>query len=115
MDGIILDDVKKVIGFVSDYTEVDKDLILHINSTLSVLTQRGVGPSSGFEVSTGIEQWSDFVDDTRLLMIKSYVCLKVRLLFDSSTMTSYAINALNDQANEYEWRLQVASEDEINQ
>ena len=114
MNGVILDDVKKVIGVDEVYTEFDKDLILHINSTLSVLTQRGVGPSSGFEVLTGTEQWSDFVDDTRLLMIKSYVCLKVRLLFDSSTMTSYAINALNDQVNEYEWRLQVASENAIN-
>ena len=52
MDGIILDDVKKVIGFVSDYTEFDKDLMLHINSTLSVLTQRGVETSKPEEGPT---------------------------------------------------------------
>mgnify|MGYP003585722387 FL=1 len=115
MDGIILDDVKKVIGFDPDYKEFDQDLLLHINSVFSILTQRGVGPSEGFEISGDTEEWSDFVDDKRVNMVKTYICLKVRLLFDSSTMTSYAINALNDQAKEYEWRLQVASEDEINQ
>ena len=40
MNGIILDDVKKVIGVDQEYTEFDNDLILHINSTLSVLNQR---------------------------------------------------------------------------
>ena len=110
-DSVILEDVKKVIGFDPDFTEFDLDITMHVNSAFATLNQVGVGPEEGFSVDDGTELWSDFIEDTRLSMVKSYVFLKVKLQFDTSTATSYYINNMSDMAKEYEWRLQVASSD----
>lgn len=111
MDQSILDEVKKLLGFTPDYTEFDKDLVILINSTFSVLTQLGVGPASGFMITGSTSTWGEFVTDTRLTMVKAYVFIKAKLQFDVAAQTSYVINSLSDQAKEYEWRLLVASEE----
>ena len=41
----ILTSIKKLLGIAEDYEHFDQDLIIHMNSVLSVLTQLGVGPS----------------------------------------------------------------------
>lgn len=42
----ILTSIKKLLGIAEEYTQFDNDIIMHINSVFTTLTQLGVGPSS---------------------------------------------------------------------
>ena len=104
INGSILDSIKKNIGIVPEYTAFDDQIILDINAAFSTLHQLGFGPDEGFEI-TGIDEfWSDIIEDPRFNFVKSYVCMKVRVMFDPPT-SSYALDALNKQIAEYEWRI----------
>lgn len=109
-DDSILDSVKKMLGIASDYTEFDVDIILHINSVFSTLNQLAVGPETGFIIEDKNAKWSDFIgEDPALSSVKSYVYLRVRLLFDPPT-TSFAIESFKSQIQELEWRLNVQTD-----
>lgn len=105
----ILVSIKKLLGPGAEDKHFDPDLIMHINSVLSILTQLGVGPSSGFSITGDGETWSDFIgkDSNRFPLAKSYMYLKVKLLFDPP-LSSAAIESINRQIGEFEWRLSVA-------
>jgi hypothetical protein len=106
----ILTDVKKVLGLDADYTAFDVDVTMHINSVFSTLNQLGVGPEDGFMIEDATPAWSDFLGaDNRLNAVKTYVYLRVRLLFDPPT-SSYGLAAMQEQAKELEWRLNVQIE-----
>jgi len=106
----ILDSVKKVLNLSSDYTAFDQDIILHINAVFSTLNQLGVGPESGFMIEDKDAVWSDFLGgDLRLNNIKTYVYLRVRMLFDPPTI-GYLVTAMQDQIKELEWRINVQRE-----
>lgn len=99
----ILGSVKKLLGS-DDY--FDTDLIIHINTVLNILTQLGVGPEEGFAIEDEDAEWSDFVNDPVLLnMVKSYVPLRVKLMFDTSTDSSYYIEQVRKNCDELEWRI----------
>lgn len=110
MSDSILTTTKKVLGIEEDYVDFDVDVILHINSVLSTLNQLGVGTDDGFMILDASPTWVDFFGvDPRLNAIKSYVFLRVRLLFDPPG-TSFLINAYQQQIKELEWRLaEIAS------
>lgn len=104
----ILTSIKKLLGIVEDYTHFDADIIMHINSTFMVLNQLGVGPPEGFSITDSTAVWNDYLeDDTKLQMVKSYVYLKVRLLFDPPTASAH-LESIKSQIAEFEWRLNVA-------
>lgn len=105
----ILTSIKKLLNIAEDYEYFDADIIMHINSTLLVLTQLGVGPPNGFIISDKTAIWDDFIGDANLEMVKSYIYLKVKLLFDPPT-SSAAMDAANRMISEFEWRLNVAVE-----
>jgi hypothetical protein len=112
MDASILTSTKKILGIAEDYTAFDTDIITHINSVFSTLTQLGVGPEDGFMIEDSSSMWDDFyVDDNQFNAVRSYVYLRVRLLFDPPT-TSYLIAAFDRQVAELEWRLNVHREEE---
>jgi hypothetical protein len=112
MEPSILNSVKKVLGIAAEYLAFDQDIMMHINTALATLTQLGVGPATGFTVDNVDDDWSDFVDPTdhQYNAVKSYVFLRVRMLFDPP-QTSYLINAQTDQIKELEWRLNVHREE----
>lgn len=106
----ILDSVKKVCNIEPSYTAFDADIVMHINSVFSTLNQLGVGPVNGFMIEDATPTWEDFLGtDPRLNHIKSYVYLRVRLLFDPPA-TSFTIAALVEQYKELEWRISVQRE-----
>lgn len=110
METSILISTKKILGIAEDYTVWDLDIITHINSAFTTLTQLGVGPTAGYMIIDETDQWSDFIgDDLQLNSVKTYIGLRVRLLFDPPT-TSYAITAMEDQIKQLEWRLNVHKE-----
>lgn len=103
----ILTSIKKLLGITEDETHFDQDIITHINSVFSILTQMGVGPVNGFAISDNKSIWSDFIeDDTRLELVKSYVHMKVRLLFDPPA-SSTILQSINSLISELEWRISV--------
>lgn len=107
----ILTSIKKLLGIAEEYTHFDADIIMHINSVFMTLTQLGVGPSRGFAIEDDTAYWEDFItDNTKLQAVKTYIYLKVRLVFDPSSLGSATLAAYERQIQELEWRLNVAAE-----
>lgn len=103
----ILTSVKKMLGIVEEYEHFDSDIIMHINTVFMVLTQLGVGPSEGFRIEDEYSVWTDFIPaNQNLEAVKSYMGLKVRLLFDPP-VSSAVTEAINRSISELEWRLNV--------
>lgn len=109
----ILTSIKKLLGIAEEYTQFDNDIIIHINSVFTTLTQLGVGPSEGFFIEDDSAYWTDFIPDlNKLQSVKTYVYLKVRLVFDPASLGSATLAAYERQIQELEWRLNVAAESE---
>lgn len=107
MDDSILDSIKKILGMPPDYDAFDTDLVIHINSVFGILAQLGVGPVGGFSISDNTTLWKAYLGDSKdLEMVKSYMALKVRLVFDPPTIGA-VMDAMKEQIREYEWRLNV--------
>lgn len=107
----ILLSVKKMLGIDANYTHFDADIVMHINSVFSILAQMGVGPPNGFSIAGDEETWNQFVasDWNKFSLVKSYMYLKVRLLFDPP-LSSAVMDAINRQIGELEWRLYIAAD-----
>lgn len=107
MDDSILDSIKKILGMPPDYDAFDTDLVIHINSVFGILAQLGVGPAGGFSISDNTTLWKAYLGDSKdLEMVKSYIALKVRMVFDPPTIGA-VMDAMKEQIREYEWRLNV--------
>ena len=106
----ILTSIKKLLGITEDYTAFDPDIIMHINTVFAILTQMGVGPKEGFSISDDTASWDEFISNKLYYEpVKSYVHLKVKLLFDPP-MSSAVMESINRMISELEWRLNVAAE-----
>lgn len=104
----ILTSIKKLMGIAEEYTQFDEDIIMHINTVFLNLTQLGVGPEEGFVIENDAASWEDFINDNiQLQAVKTYVYLKVKLLFDPP-LSSSVIESMNRMIAELEWRLNVA-------
>jgi hypothetical protein len=110
MEESILRSTKRILGLDAAYTVFDLDIITHINAAFSILDQLGVGPDGGFYITDETALWTDYlVPPNQLNLIKTYIYLKVRVLFDPPG-TSFLLQAAQDQIREYEWRLNVFRE-----
>jgi hypothetical protein len=103
----ILQDVKQMVGQEWDDTSYDLDIKTHINSVFLDLQQLGVGPSDGFEIQDASTKWDAYLGSNKNLnAVKSYIYIRVRLLFDPPT-NSFLVQSLEKQVEKMEWRLQV--------
>lgn len=108
----ILNTVKKTLNLPADIDDFDPDIILHINSVFSTLNQLGIGPSDGFQIEDDAVEWDSYLNgDLRLNNVKSYMFLRVRMLFDPPG-TSFLLAAFEKQIAELEWRINAQREDE---
>ena len=108
METSILTSIKKMLGVAEDYTEFDEDIITHINSVFLNLTQLGVGPEEGFMIEDDTSVWEDFINDSiQLQAVKTYMYLKVKLLFDPP-LSSSVTESFTRMIAELEWRLNAA-------
>lgn len=107
----ILTSIKKLLGIDEEYEHFDNDVIMHINTVLGILTQLGVGPVDGFSIHDKTATWADFLgrDLKKLESVRSYVYLKVRLIFDPPN-SSAVIKSMNSLINELEWRLNASAD-----
>lgn len=109
-DDSILQSIKKLIGITEEYTHFDMNIIIHINTAFMVLNQLGVGPKDGFYIRDETTTWNEY--DAGLVnieTIKTYVYLRVRLLFDPPS-SSKITEIINKQILELEYRLNVSAE-----
>lgn len=106
MEESILLSVKKVLGIDPGFTDFDLDIIMHINSVLLILRQLGIGPEGGYIITGPNDLWTDYLPNIdQLAAVKTYICLKVRHLFDPPV--GGALDALTKAISELEWRLNV--------
>lgn len=111
----ILTSIKKMLGLTEDDTTFDPDIIIHINSVFMTLTQLGVGPSEGFYIEDDSAEWMDFISDlSKLQAVKTYIFLRVKLLFDPGSVGSSTLASYERSIQELEWRLNVAAESDEN-
>lgn len=104
MSTSILNDVKHQLGLLPGDTAFDIDITIAINSAISSLTQLGVGPVEGYEVVNQDNTWDQFVADKRLNSVKSYIFLKVKLVFDPPG-TGFVVASMERQIQELEFRI----------
>ena len=110
----ILTSVKKIIGISEEDESFDTDLIMHINSVLMILNQLGVGPEDGFSITDKSAVWTDLIGDNKFIeATKTFVGLKVRLIFDPPT-SSAVLDSINKTISELEWRINVMVENKAN-
>lgn len=110
MDGSILNDIKKLLGIDADDTDYDTDIIIDINSAFAKLCQLGVGPKSGYGITSASDRWSDFmsvsIEGCPLALVKTYMVAQVRIYFDPP-VSSAAYTSLENIVKEHEFRLGV--------
>lgn len=112
MENSILDSIKKLLGIGKEYDAFDPDIIIHINTAFNTLNQLGVGPEDSFTISDNKTQWNEYVSDTKTYeMVKTYIYLKVRLIFDPP-LNSSILESMKQTINELEWRLNVQHEND---
>lgn len=106
----ILTSVKKLLGIAEEYTQFDTDIIIHINTIFMALQQMGIGPKDGFSITDENDIWTDFMEDSILLnSVKTYMYLRVKLLFDPP-LTSSTVDSFNKLISELEFRMNSKAE-----
>lgn len=112
MDDSILNSIKIAIGLSVEDDAFDQELLMLINSVLMTLQQIGVGPQDElFHIEDNSKTWSDYLDEpTELPMVKNYVAIRVRLIFDPPQSSSLD-QALRQEIAEYEWRMNLKVDD----
>jgi len=104
----ILNSIKKLLGINTSDIVFDQDIAIHINTVFANLVQMGIGPSNGYMITSENNEWKEFCGDDLPLLnnVKTYVYLKVKLLFDPPQASSL-LEAINSQLKEIEWRMYV--------
>ena len=106
----ILTSIKGLVGVTPSDTNFDNEIVIHINSALMVLQQLGVGPSTGFYISSDEDLWNDLLVDRKdLEAVKTYIYLKVKLVFDPP-QNSFLVDSIKNMITELEFRLNAQVE-----
>lgn len=108
----ILDSIKKMLGITKEYKQFDAEIVMNINSVFSILHQLGVGPKECYMIEDSAQTWDEFMEGrANIELVKSYIFLKVKLIFDPS-LTASVTDSYKEQIKEFEWRLNVIAEAE---
>jgi hypothetical protein len=127
----ILTSIKKLLGLSETVTNFDGDILIHINTVIANLNQMGIGPVDGMIIEDSSVTWDQFftndshdipvieeaedgsyeetsetiIKDKKLQQqVKSYIFLKVKLLFDPPS-NGNLLKAMKENAEELEVRL----------
>ena len=112
-DELILQSIKKLLNIPNDHKAFDQDIIIHINSIFSILYQMGVGPKDKAFVANEFSTWDEFMQDkTNINDVKTYIYLRVRLLFDPPT-SGTVMEACRQEISELAFRLNLEDDDTV--
>lgn len=108
----ILDSIKQMVtGNVED-TSFDNELIIYINSALSIVNKLGVGPD-GYKIAGKTNTWDEFLLTREdLEMVKTNIYLRVRLMFDPP-QNAFLVTAINEQIDEGNFYIEMYHKPEV--
>lgn len=110
LDDSILRTIKLMLGLTDDITAYDEEIKVHINSLFTILNQLDVISDDGFRITGYNETWDQLTDRLTLAeMIKEFMYLKVRMIFDPPG-SSVVSDAYNSRIAELEWRMNIQAE-----
>lgn len=110
MTDSVLVTIKKMLGLDESYNAFDTDIIVFINSVIMTLQQLGVTDKQGVTITGPTETWADVLPSDKLVEgAKSYIYLKVKLLFDPPS-NSFVLNSYEKQIEELEYRMKEQME-----
>ena len=96
----ILKTIREMIAPAEDYTYFDTDLIIHINTCMSILHQLGL---KSYKITGETETWADYLGDRiDLEHVKSYIYFKIKTMFDPP-QSSFVLDAYKKEADKLEW------------
>ena len=112
----ILVSIKKLLNIDLEDQAFDTDIVVLINGEFMTLQQLGIGPEEGFTINAQDAYaacWTDFFSDQKLIdSVKTYVYMRVRMIFDPPA-SSVVADAINSRIAELEWRLNVWAEQKL--
>lgn len=109
-NGSILMSIKKLLNVDPEDQAFDTDIGMLINGEFMSLHQLGIGPAEGFSITDADTVWTDFSNDKTLIeTVKTYVYMRVRLIFDPPA-SSVVADQINSKIHELEFRLNVQAE-----
>lgn len=108
MDSILETAKKLITGLTPEDTTFDDDLVIHVNSVLNILSQLGAGDPN-FQIEGPNETWDEFTTKPYLNLCKSYLALKVKMLFDPPS-TGPMAEASERQLDELEKRISYVAD-----
>lgn len=106
MTNSILNDIKMSLGVPIHVKDFDGPILIHCNTVFSALTQMGVGPKEGFFIVDDAAEWRELIGEHNIQNVRSYVYLKVKLLFDAPA-NGVLIQVIERQISEIEWRIRM--------
>ena len=106
----ILTSIKKLLGPMEEDTSFDSDIVMYINSAIMRLNQIGIGPITGYSIIDKSNTWDELLGEREdLAAVKSYIYLKVRLIFDPP-QSGFLVEAIKNQITELESTLNIQAE-----
>ena len=103
----ILTSTKKQLNIDEFDESFDLDILAAINTCISVLHQIGLGDGPALVVTDKSTTWDQLIPSPSLNMVKTYIFLKSKLIFDTPA-SGIATNSHKDILAEMEWRIEVA-------
>lgn len=105
----ILLSIKKLLGIPSEYENFDDDVIMYINTAMSMLSQISEFPSNYF-ITSKENKWSECVrSDNIKHLVEQYIYLKTRILFDPPS-NSNLTESIKTTISELEFRISISKE-----
>lgn len=104
LDSVLLS-TKQMLGISPEDTSFDVNVIMNINTALTILMDLGLTEVEDQLVTNDKMTWDELLGGrTDIEYVKTYVYQKVKMIFDPPTSTA-AIDAMQRSINELEWRI----------
>lgn len=105
MSDSVLSSTKQMLGISPEDTSFDVNVIMSINTALTILMDLGLTEVEDQIVTSDKMTWDELLGGrTDIEYVKTYVYQKVKMIFDPPTSTA-AIDAMQRSINELEWRI----------
>lgn len=111
----ILEDVRIGVGLTKYTSDFDTELLMYINTAISVLNQNGVG--NFITVTDTSTTWADLQDVTQVKgnmyfnIVPTFITMSTKVIFDPPPPS--AVEYHSKSIEQMIWRLQVAYEEPI--
>ena len=105
MSDSVLLSIKQMLGISPEDTSFDVNVIMSINTALTILMDLGLTEVEDQIVTSDKMTWDELLGGrTDIEYVKTYIYQKVKMIFDPPTSTA-AIDAMQRSISELEWRI----------